>query len=291
MLRIEFLGTGGALSTPRAGCDCRICAEARARGVPYSRNGPAIFVHGPDLLIDTPEDIGHSLNRANIKRIGAVTWSHWHPDHTAGMRIFEALNVRLWDWPPQPVCTPVFIPQGVQADFEQWMGLAEQIDYLGSQHGLIKPAVVPDGGAFDLDGVTVEPLRLPAAAAKVYAFILSEGDKRVLIAPDELHGWEPPDDLGHFDLAILPMGLCEFDPLTGARRIPAEHPILGLEATFRQTLEMVRALDADKTIFVHIEEPDQQSYDDLMTVQRELQRQQPDLGKVSFAFDRLSVMP
>ena len=65
-MRIEFLGTAGAVGLPRPTCACRICAEARARGVPYSRNGPALFVHGPDLLIDTPEDIVQSLNRANI---------------------------------------------------------------------------------------------------------------------------------------------------------------------------------------------------------------------------------
>ena len=103
-MRIEFLGTGGAVVTPRPACECRVCAEARGRGVPFSRNGPSIFVHGPDLLIDTPEDIIASLNRANIRHVGAATWSHWHPDHTAGLRVFEALNLRLWDWLPDHAC-------------------------------------------------------------------------------------------------------------------------------------------------------------------------------------------
>lgn len=54
-MRIEFLGTGGAITTPRPGCACRVCAEARVKGVPYSRTGPSVFIHGPDVLIDTPE--------------------------------------------------------------------------------------------------------------------------------------------------------------------------------------------------------------------------------------------
>jgi hypothetical protein len=33
------------------------------------------------------------------------------------------------------------------------------------------------------------------------------------------------------------------------------------------------------------------SYDDLMQVQRKLAAEQPDLGSIMFAFDRLSVMP
>jgi phosphoribosyl 1,2-cyclic phosphate phosphodiesterase len=39
MLTVEFLGSGGAVPTPRPGCECRICAEARLKGVPYSRTG------------------------------------------------------------------------------------------------------------------------------------------------------------------------------------------------------------------------------------------------------------
>lgn len=287
-MRIEFLGTGGASPTPRPCCECRICAEARARGVPYSRMGPAIFVHGPDLLIDTPEDIVHSLNRAGIRRIEAALYSHWHPDHTAGLRVFEALNLRLWAWPPQNGVTPVYLPQGVQEDFER-LRLSEQMDFLERQYGVVRRVVVPDGEAFALGGVTVQPFRLPAPTASVYAFTLSEGNKRVLIAPDELVGWTPPDDLGRFDLAILPTGVFEFDPFSGERRIPEAHPVLQVEATFRQTLEMVRRLEADRTIFVHIEEFDGHSYDDLLRLQRKLMTEQRDLGSVMFAFDRLSV--
>src|SRR5690606_33412518 len=69
VMQIEFLGSGGALPTPRVGCQCRVCTEARAKGVPYSRGGPSVFVHGPDLLIDTPEEIRDLLNRSRVTRI------------------------------------------------------------------------------------------------------------------------------------------------------------------------------------------------------------------------------
>ncbi len=99
-MRIEFLGTGGATTTPRPGCQCRVCIEARERGVPYSRSGPAVFVHGPDVLIDTPEEIKDQLNRAGIEHIEAGLYSHWHPDHTMGRRVWEALNFDGRNWPP-----------------------------------------------------------------------------------------------------------------------------------------------------------------------------------------------
>jgi phosphoribosyl 1,2-cyclic phosphate phosphodiesterase len=54
---IEVLGSAGAVPTPRVGCPCEICAEALEKGPPYSRCGPSYFVHGPNVLIDTPEEI------------------------------------------------------------------------------------------------------------------------------------------------------------------------------------------------------------------------------------------
>ncbi len=50
----------------------------------------------------------------------------------------------------------------------------------------------------------------------MYAFLLEEEGKRVLIAPDELVGWDPPQTVRGLDLAVLPMGVPEFDPFTGA---------------------------------------------------------------------------
>ena len=289
MMRIEFLGTAGAIGVPRPTCNCRICSEARGRGVPYSRNGPSVFVHGPDLLIDTPEDIVSSLNRAGMRQIGAVTWSHWHPDHTAGIRVFEALNFTI-AWPPDYHCTPVYLPAGVQDDFTHFHSLAERVEYYTSL-GLIQPEVVAEGASFALNGVTVEPYRLPDPSVQAYAFILSEGRKRVLIAPDELFGWQPDPALGHFDLVVMQTGLMDVHPLTGAQIIPADHPVLEREATFDQTLDMIRALDADRIVLTHLFVHHTASYDELMQIQRKLMQDHPELGNVMFAFDRLSVMP
>ena len=288
-MRIELLGTGGASATPRPTCDCHVCAQARARGVPYSRNGPAVFVHGPDLLIDTPEDIIHSLNRANIRRVAAATFSHWHPDHTAGCRVFESLNHLARVWPRANVPTPVFIPRQVKDDFDRWLGLSEQMDYLENALQVVRQQVVPDGESFTVDGVTVTPFKLPVHTANVYAFILTEGSKRVLVVPDETFGWQPDPALGHFNLVVMPMGLLEFDPFSGERLISADHSLLTVEATFRQTLDMIRLLDTERTVLVHIEEFDQVSYDDLLQLQRKVKADRPELGSVMFGFDRLAL--
>jgi phosphoribosyl 1,2-cyclic phosphate phosphodiesterase len=282
-VQIEFLGSGGAIPTPRPGCACRICTEARERGVPYSRGGPSVFVHGPDLLIDTPEDIRQELNRSRVAHVPACLYSHWHPDHVAGLRIFESLNLDLWRWPHQHRCTDVYLPRQVAADFQRQHGYWEQLTYL-QQLGVVRVIVLNDGDALGFGDVQVRQLRL--AETYVYAFLFEGDGKRVLVAPDELRGWQPPAGLGTLDLAVLPMGIAEFDPFTGERRIDERHPVLKSEATFDQTLAIVRGLGARRVILTHIEEPDGLSYDDLARLEARLRREGLD---VSFAYDTLLV--
>jgi phosphoribosyl 1,2-cyclic phosphate phosphodiesterase len=282
-MRIEFLGTGGAMTTPRPGCRCRVCEQARALGVPYSRGGPSLFVHGPNLLIDTPEEIKDELNRSRVREIAACIYSHWHPDHVMGRRVFESLNQDWRHLPPRRRRTPIYLPQQVALDFRRWLGSWEHLAFQEKQ-GVVRLVELHDGEPVVLGDTRVEPFRL--AEAYVYAFLLTEGERRVLIAPDELHGWVPPDELRGVDLAILPMGVVEHDPLTGRRRVPRAHPILRVEATFGETLEIVRRLEPRRTILTHIEEMDRLSYDDLLRVQWTLQQQGFD---VEFAYDTMLV--
>ena len=130
----------------------------------------------------------------------------------------------------------------------------------------------------------IRPFRL--AADYVYAFLFEEGGKRVLIAMDELVGWNPPPDVRGIDLAVIPMGIVEFDPFTGERRIPENNPILGVEATFRQTLDIVRKMKAARVVISHIEEPDQLTYDDLLILKDRLRGQGLD---VTFAHDTMLI--
>ncbi len=120
----------------------------------------------------------------------------------------------------------------------------------------------------------------------VYAFLFQDGDKRLLIAPDELYQWQPPNFVHGVDLAILPMGLAEFDPFSGERRIPAEHPVLRSEATFRQTLGMLRQMQPKRAILTHIEEADGLGHDDLQELSARLAREEL---AVTFAYDTMVV--
>lgn len=281
-MRIEFLGTGGATTTPRPGCHCRLCDQARQYGVPYARMGPAVFLHGPNVLIDTPEEIKEQLNRSGIDRIAGCFYSHWHPDHTMGRRVWETRNMEYRHWPPRSARTNIYLPQQVAYDFRERLGLQEHFEFM-QQHELVQMIELRDGVTVEVGGVEISPFRL--AEDYVYAFLVTSAHARILIAPDELHNWVPPD-LGPLALAVLPMGVVEFDVFTGERLIDVEHPILQQEATFEDTLEIIRRLNAERTILTHIEESSGLNYDDLVRLEGVLE----DRGlNVTFAWDTMVV--
>ena len=282
-MKIEFLGSGGAVTTPRPGCFCRVCELARERGMPYSRMGPSLFVHGPDVLIDTPEESKAQLNRAGFKAVEACLYSHWHPDHVQGCRVWE-MNLDLCHWPPQSRKTDLYIPQQVAHDFRTKTGVWEQLTYLEKQLRVVKLIELVDGQEIVLNGVQVRPFRL--AEDYVYGFVFTGQGKRILIIPDELFGWDPPLEMQRIDLAILPMGLTEFNPLTGERCMPEDHPVFKHESTFQQTLEVVRKLNADRVILTHIEEMAGLTYDDFQILEKNLQEQGL---KITFAYDTLII--
>jgi phosphoribosyl 1,2-cyclic phosphate phosphodiesterase len=260
-VRVEILGSGGAVTIPRPGCSCRVCVEARELGVPYARSGPSVFVHGPDVLIDTPEESKQQLNRSGVARIAAGVYSHWHPDHTAGRRVWEARNFDFRSWPPRYETTPVYVPERVWADFETHYGLADQFRFLERQ-GTVKVELLPEQGSFELDGTRIAAI--PLDAENAHAFLFEDGTRRVFVAMDETHRWSPPD-LGPLDLAVLPIGVFEHHPYTGERLIPEEFCKPPVRKTrYAMTLELLEKLAPQRAVLSHVEEMDRLSHDELV---------------------------
>lgn len=248
-----------------------------------------MFVHGPDVLIDTPEEIKAQLDRSRVENIAACFYSHWHGDHVLGLRIWESLNNDFRGWPPMNETTDVYLPEQVARDFRERLGLWDALSFferggLSGQDGLVRLTELADGQNVTLGGTTIRPLRL--TEDYVYAFEFDEYGKRLLIAPDEINGWEPPDWLRGVDVAVLQVGVFEFDPFTGERRIHEENPVLRSEATFEETLEIVESLDARRTVLTHVEEMDGFTHEDLQEIGRRLRNE----GRnVEFAYDTLIV--
>lgn len=257
---LEVLGSGGAYPAPMPGSTHPVDILARETGIPDARTGPSVFLHGPDILFDTPEESRFQLARAGIARVNACFYSHWHPDHTMGRRVFEAVGYSEDHGLAPRHTTDVHLPQQVVEDARTRLALWDHLAFMEAQ-GYVRIHVVPDGSSVQVGEATVTPFRV--AEEYVYAFLVETAGTRVLIAMDELVGWTPPD-LGRLDLAWLPIGVFAFHPRTGERRIPADHPILQEEATFTDTVAIARQLDATAIVLGHIEAPDGFRHDELL---------------------------
>lgn len=278
-MKVEFLGTGGSVTIPRVLCKCEVCNEAREKGVPFSRMGPGIFVHGPNLLIDTSEDIYQQINRSKIDEVEAIIYSHWHPDHVMGRRVLEALTADYTNHPPTHKEIDVYLPQQVEIDFKTFLGTGDHLNFMAFK-GYAKLNRVQDGESFSLNDTKITPFRL--AEDYVYAFMLESKDKKILIAVDELKNWKPEASMRDIDLAVLPVGIFEVHPLTGKRILAKDHPLLQVEATFMETLEVIKELDAKRVILTHIDEPNGLGYNDLQELEAKLKAEGL---QVEFAYD------
>ncbi|MGC4190889.1 MAG: MBL fold metallo-hydrolase [Thermomicrobiales bacterium] len=283
---LEVLGSGGAYPTPMPTSTHPADIEAREKGIPYARTGLSVFLHGPDILFDTPEESRLQLARAGISRVDACFYSHWHPDHTMGRRVFEALGYSEQRDRAARHRTDVYLPQQVAEDAHSRLALWDHLTFMEEQ-GYVRVHTLAAGETVRIGEVSVTPFRL--AEDYVYAFLVEDhsADRRILVAMDELMGWTPPD-LGRLDLAYLPIGIFAFHPRTGERRIPADHPLLQEEATFTDTIAIARRLDAKEIVLGHIEAPDGFSHDELLGFAADLHT---DGLPVTIAYDGLRITP
>jgi phosphoribosyl 1,2-cyclic phosphate phosphodiesterase len=285
-VKIEILGSGGAVCVPRPFCDCRVCTAARANpGPPHVRLGPSIYVHDLALLIDTPEEIGVELNRSAIARVNTALYTHWHPDHTAGVRVFEGnyplgslLNPAL-----QPRQTRVILPKRVARTFEEHHALRSKLAFL-EKFGLVRVEEVAEECQVDIEGWAVTPVPLAEEFAVGYLF---EGERRVFICADESFCFDGAG-LGSLDLAILPCGYFSHHPYDGDRIIAEGHPVLHREIPYEDTLDLIRRMDAARVVLVHLNHGLGLLPSEFDQLAEDL-RDDPTLPPVEFAYDTMLI--
>jgi len=275
---LVFLGTGGADCTPRVGCLCEICTEARQKRGRYSRNGPSVFFTGSGLLFDTPEDIAHSLEREDIHRVSHLLYSHWHPDHTMGRRVLEQLNLNLRK--RTKAITDVWLPSWVRDDFRKMLGLEDHFEFF-EKMGIVRIHEFAEGEAIKLGNTTVKAFRM--AQPGLASYLVHQNGKRVVLALDEIKDWNPGSELLEPDVLVLETGWFEHDK-KGEQIIPTGHWIRKSEASFEETLERVEKVNPHLAVATHIEELNGRSYADYLELEKKYKKY-----RLRFAYDGFRV--
>jgi len=280
-MKWTILGSGGCAVIPKPLCRCRICAEARKKGVPYARSGPSAFLHDIDLLIDTPAEIAWQLNRSKIRRIENLIFTHLDPDHVEGFRVVEQIALDFRTWRAYP---------GKQIRLLLPEQLSDNIRELRSQYGPLVDFYI-DAGFIWLEtfrdriavgdvNITAVPVARGSQLAFVYVF--EAHGKKAVYAPCDIKPFpEERSDVRDADLLMIQPGIFE-GGLRHGFRYPADHVSRTTLYTFEETLALAGRIEAKMTVFTHLEEYWHRSYDDYREIEAKHKR-------IRFAYDGMKL--
>ena len=281
-MKLTILGSGGCTVIPKPLCQCRICREARKKGIPYARAGPSAFLHDLNLLIDTPAEISLLLNRCSIHKLDYLMFTHLDPDHVEGFRIVEqiALDFRTWKtYPEKQVC--LLLPEQLYGPLR---GIRSQYGplldfYLES--GFIGLSTFND--SIHIDDVSITAIPVDRGRQWSFVYVFESSGEKIVYAPCDIKPFpENRPEVHNADYFIVQPGIFE----TGLKhrfKYQPEHISRKSLYTFEQTLELAGRINSEHVVFVHMEEYWNRSYDDYKAL--ELER-----GNITFSYDGLQVI-
>ena len=280
-MKWTILGSGGCMVIPKPLCRCRICQEAREKGIPYARAGPSAFLHDINLLIDTPAEIVSLLNRSSIRHIRYLTFSHLDPDHVEGFRVVEqiTLDFRTWRaYPEKQIC--LLLPEQ----------LSERLRELRSQYGPLIDFYQENGflqlkyfhDKIQIGDVWITAIPVDRGSQLSFVYVFEKSGRKVVYAPCDIKPFpEHQDEVQQADLLIIQPGIFE-DKLKHGFRYPAEHISRTTLYAFEQTLALATRLQAKMVLLVHLEEYWNRNYDDYCTLESNNQM-------IRFAYDGMQL--
>ncbi|MFU8796815.1 MAG: MBL fold metallo-hydrolase [Dehalococcoidia bacterium] len=278
-MELTILGSGGCMVIPKPLCQCRVCRQARATGVPYARTGPSAFLHDINLLIDTPAEIAGQLNRSDVRRIDYLMLTHLDPDHIEGLRVVEhiALDFRTWRAHPEKQIQ-LLLPEELGSNLGTIQSRYGPLADAYEQRGFIKIVLFQD--TIEVGPVTTHALPVDRGEQTAFIYVFIRAGRRIVYAPCDLKPFpEHRPEVQSPDLLVIQPGIFE----TGLKHgftYPPDHVSRTTLYTLEQTLELATRIGARKVLFVHLEEYWNRSYDDYLTTESDY---------IKFAYDGIRV--
>lgn len=152
-MRVTILGSGSATGTPEVGRGWGKCDPDNPRN---RRLRPSILVeNGPTtILVDTSPDLRQQMLNADVSRLDAVLYTHYHADHMHGIDDLRPINRAME------------APLDVYADAETMAVLGARFGYVfeplaEGAETYYKPTLVPRhfeaGESFAIENIEVIP--------------------------------------------------------------------------------------------------------------------------------------
>ena len=289
MLTFTVLGSGGNSPIPTPTCGCRVCERAREEGVPHARHGNSLYVEELSAMVDAPEFVYENLEREGVDDLEYLLLTHWHPDHSAGLRVVQSRSMErmfaeadhgLVETARTDRPTLVTTRRVYERTCEVYDGLrhfVEDVGFAGTHFLDEEPLVVDD--------TTVEAIPYSLSGdgdEDATAFVLRQGETTVLLAVDDARYLAEDRLPADVDLAVLECGYFPETPDGTPILTEVDETIMGDELTHAEVMDRVARLDPDRTLLTEIEHLYARTHDDF----RDLEAEYED---VRFAYDGLTL--
>jgi phosphoribosyl 1,2-cyclic phosphate phosphodiesterase len=273
-MKLIILGSGGGTEIPRPFCQCRVCQEARQKGIPYARNALAVYIEEIKALLETPEDISDSLTRENIQDVDYIFLSHWHPDHTFGLRtVVQA----YYDWNKGRArkYLDLYISEAAYQKLTEIFGA---IKHFENVQGL-RVRTMDSNRPVEVKGCRIT--FVPTEREDIGGFLFECENKKLAFAPCDVKNIEEAR-LRDLDLLIHELGWFSNDPQGNV--LIDDFELWSSEMRFEETIERIKRLKPKRTVLIGLEEVYQRSFEDY----QRLEKKYGELN-LKFAYDGMKI--
>ncbi|MBU1973822.1 MAG: hypothetical protein KKH52_00330, partial [Nanoarchaeota archaeon] len=208
----------------------------------------------------------------NIKKIENIFYTHWHPDHTEGMRVVEEITTEWSNKHPfkllnhgKPI--KIYAPNEVIKQVINIKSpLGSYFDYFESQN-FVKIYDLEFNTEKSFKNIKITPIKNNCNKKIVStSYLIKENDKKIVYMPCDLKPFEDHDFLQDCDLFIVGSPFIESD--RGIKKIPVNHPLKNELFSMNEIIDLIEKYHIKKTVIVHIEEMWGLSYDDYAELER-----------------------
>lgn len=235
-MKFKILGSGGAMPVPRLFCQCKLCNLAR-KNKKYRRNSCSAFIEEIKTLIDCPEDIGDSLNTKNVKQVDNLFITHWHPDHTFGLRVVLEANFDFLENKAKK-CINIYIAKKVYRTLKEKY---PAIDYYTKVIKVAKINFIEDGNKIKFNDILINVVGYNGGNSDWYAFLFEKNNKKLLYSPCDTLYFNKYSKFKNVDIWVTECGIFSHDKVK-------------TELSFPDLITRLREINPKKVILVHIEE-------------------------------------
>ena len=229
----KILWSWWAIPTPRPFCNDKLSNEAR-NNISLQRDCSCFRIDDIKTLIDCPETIWNSANKAGLNDINNLFITHWHPDHTFWLRL--VLESRF-DFFKDTVTTPInlYLHKNIYEDIKNFY---PSIDYLVNGIKCANLIFFEDNEEIKIDNISITPIGYKNVEPHRFWYLIQEKYKSIFYLPCDTIWYEK--ELPQVDILIHECWILAKDVTT--------------ELSFDELINRIRKSQPWKTILTHIEE-------------------------------------